>query len=64
MYQYDLDGNLIKEWENAPVAAETLGFKSSGITRCLRGDRFKYKNFIWSTKLSDKANQKLLENVK
>ena len=64
VYQYDLDGNLIKEWENAPVAAETLGFKSSGITRCLRGDRFKYKNFIWSTKLSDKANQKLLENVK
>ena len=24
VYQYDLDGNLIKEWENAPVAAETV----------------------------------------
>ena len=48
IYQYDLQGNFIKEWENAPIAAETLNIKASGITRCLRKERFKYKNFIWS----------------
>lgn len=48
IYQYDLDGNFIKEWNNAPEAAEYLGCKNaSGITRCLRGERFKYKDFIW-----------------
>lgn len=65
VYQYDLDGNLIKEWENAMMAAETLGFKNAaGITRCLRGDRFKYKNFIWKTELTDTANKELEENIK
>ena len=62
VYQYDLNGNLIKEWENAPVAAETLGIKVSGITRCLRKERFKYKEFIWTTKLSDNANQEYIKN--
>lgn len=50
VYQYDLDGNFIKEWDNACEAAEYLNAKNaSGITRCLRGDRYKYKNFIWKT---------------
>lgn len=48
VYQYDLKGNLIKKWKNAPEAAENLNIKTAGITRCLRKERFKYKNFIWS----------------
>lgn len=65
VYQYDLNGNLIKEWENAMTAAETLGFKNaSGITRCLRRDRFKYKNFIWKTELVENANKELEESNK
>lgn len=64
IFQYDLDGNLIKEWENASVAAETLGFKdASGITRCTRGERFKYKNYIWKTELVDNANEDLLKSI-
>lgn len=65
VYQYDLSGNLVKEWENAMTAAEALGFKdASGITRCLRGDRFKYKNFIWKTELTENANKELEESIK
>ena len=64
IFQYDLDGNFIKEWENASVAAETLGFKNaSGITRCIRGERFKYKNYIWKTELVDSANKDLLKSI-
>ena len=57
IYQYDLQGNFIKEWENAPVAAETLNIKASGITRCLRKERFKYKNFIWSYEYNDSPSE-------
>ena len=64
VYQYNLDGKLVKEWENASVAAEILGFKNaSGITRCLRGERFKYKNYIWKTELVENANKDLLDNI-
>ena len=62
VYQYDLKGNFIKEWNNAPEAAEKLGFKADGITRCLRGDRFKYKEFIWKTELIDNAAEDLIKN--
>lgn len=62
VYQYDLTGKLIKEWDNAPLAAETLGLKSSGITRCLRGDRYKYKNYIWKYDLVDNASEDLEKN--
>ena len=57
VYQYDLQGNFIKKWDNAPTAAETLNIKASGITRCLRGERFKYKNFIWSFKYNDTPSE-------
>lgn len=64
VYQYDLNGNLIKEWDNAPLAAETLGIKASGITRCIRGDRFKYKNFIWKDIIVTNASEELERNQK
>lgn len=64
IYQYDLQGNFIKEWDNAPLAAEVLGFNSAGITRCLRGDRFKYKNFIWKDALIENAAAELKKNQK
>lgn len=62
VYQYDLEGNFIKEWNNAPEAADALGFKSNGITRCIRGDRFKYKEFIWTSELVDNAAEALKRN--
>lgn len=65
VYQYSLDGILLKEWNNAPEAAEKLGFKNaSGITRCLRGERFKYKNYIWKLEIVNNAAKDLEENNK
>lgn len=57
IYQYDLEGKFIKKWENAPIAAETLNIKTAGITRCLRKDRFKYKNFIWSYEYNEHSEE-------
>lgn len=68
VYQYDLDGNFIKKWENAPEAAEFLGAKNaSGITRCVRKERFKYKNFIWTDSYNDnplEVSKSLKESTK
>lgn len=35
--QYDLDGGLIKEWENARIASETLGISHANIIVACRG---------------------------
>lgn len=63
VYQYDLTGKLIREWDNAPLAAEKLGIRSEGINRCLREDRFKYKNYIWKYDLVDNASEELERNL-
>ncbi len=47
IYQCEENGNIIKLWNSAPDAAEALHIQSSGITRCLRGERNLYKGFIW-----------------
>lgn len=55
VYQYDLQGNFIQEWENIPVAGETLKITTAGIRRCALGERKKYKEFIWSFEKLDKV---------
>lgn len=51
IYQYDINGNFIKSWNNPVEAAEFLGLKvAAGITRCLRGKRQTYKGFRWMKK--------------
>lgn len=51
IYQYDINGNFIKSWNNPVDAAESLGLKlAAGITRCLRGKRQTYKGFRWMKK--------------
>lgn len=47
--QYDLDGNLIKEWVDAPTAARTLHLDSASIHHVCRGERFAKTlgGFIW-----------------
>ena len=54
LYQYDLDGNLIKEWSSTAEAEEKLSLSSTGLCRCLKGKRKKYKNFMWSLEKHDK----------
>lgn len=45
--QYDKDGNLIKEWENAKIAGKTLGINPNNIQQVCVGKRKKCGGFIW-----------------
>ena len=36
IYQYDLDGNLIKEWDSVKQAGEALGINRPSISNCLK----------------------------
>lgn len=47
IYQYSLDGNFIKEWESATVAAKALSISFSSIYRCLNKEYKKGSNFLW-----------------
>jgi NUMOD1 domain len=46
-YQYDLKGNLLKIWDNAKQAAETLGLHRSTISLCCQGKQRQTGGFIW-----------------
>ena len=49
VYQYDLEGNFIKKWEYAKLAAETLGIDYSNICECCRGSKRRKTTggYIW-----------------
>lgn len=48
--QYTLNGEFVKEWESASVAARELNFDNSTISKCIRGQKAQYKNYIWKKK--------------
>lgn len=59
VYQYTLDGELVKIWKNAYIAAKELGFSQSGISTCCRGGCYSksrgkfhtcntYKGYRWT----------------
>ena len=47
VYQYNKEGNLIKEW-NSAMDAERKGFNHTCISDCCNGKRKTHKGFIWS----------------
>lgn len=47
--QYDLDGNLIKEWPSAAEAGRN-GFNHNHISECCRGKLKSHKGYIWKYK--------------
>ena len=47
VYQYDLKGNLIKEWSNAYEVGRN-GFTRSHVAKCCLGKQKTHKGFIWS----------------
>lgn len=47
VYQYDKDGNLIKEWNGAVDAANDLGLNPNCIYRCCAGKRATHGGFGW-----------------
>ena len=53
--QYDLNGILIKTWNNIKIAGNVLNIKSSSISSCISG---KYKTaggYIWKKQLNKKG---------
>ena len=44
--QMDLDYNFIKQWDSISEASRD-GFLRTSISRCLRGERNKYRGFRW-----------------
>jgi hypothetical protein len=56
IYQYDLNGNLINEFESAHLAAKHNNIRQSGISGCANGTYQTSSGFKWSyNKLSTKA---------
>ena len=47
--QYDLNGNLIKEWKSLHECGRN-GFNQGDICKCCNGERKTHQNFIWRYK--------------
>lgn len=50
IYQYDLDGNFIREWACSLEVKRQLNINPSNITSCCRGERNKAGGYIWKYK--------------
>jgi len=48
--QFDLSGNLVKEWECVMYAAKELGYSRSCIYDCCNNKRKTHKGFMWKYK--------------
>lgn len=48
IYQYDKNGNLIKEWKSGSIAAKKNGYQHSRISEVLNGNRKTAYGFIWT----------------
>lgn len=51
--QYDLNNNLMAEYESVMVASKMTGMNSGGISSCANNKRKRYKGFIWKFKNDD-----------
>ena len=47
VYQLDMDGNFIKRWDSATIAAENIGAHQGHISSCLTGKRQSAYGFKW-----------------
>lgn len=57
IFQYDMEGNFIKEWKSATEAAKALGLKGSGsIINCLKETSKSARKFKWKYKLTKIEN--------
>lgn len=48
VYQYDLQGNLIRVWESALEIKKVLGIDNSTIAKCCKSVSKQYSGFLWS----------------
>ena len=49
--QLDLDGNLVREWENASEAIRETGLY--GIRNCIKGVQKRCGGYVWKLKVED-----------
>lgn len=47
VYQFNMSGEFIKEWDNCTRAGDSLGIDHSGLSKCARGKYRLYGGFIW-----------------
>ena len=47
VYQYSLDGDLIKEWPSAAEVKRSMGFSAGNIGQCCLGKRKTAYGYIW-----------------
>ena len=57
IYQYDLDGNFLREWENAYEIKRQLGIAQGNINQCCLGKTRKSHNYIWKYKLEKEGKK-------
>ena len=51
VFQYTLQGKLLKVWHSITKAAESIGINKTGIQHCCSGNKLKtYGGYIWSYK--------------
>lgn len=63
IYQYTLEGDLVKTWNSITKAAEALGGDKTGVQHCCFGKIKTYYNFIWTySPLTKHELQKRTEN--
>lgn len=55
IYQYDLDGNFIREWKSIDEASNELKIYKSIIRKNIRGQYYRCKKYIFSYDKKDKA---------
>jgi len=48
IYQFDVDGVLIKEWNSVSEINQQLGYACEKITRCCKGTKIWAYNYLWS----------------
>jgi group I intron endonuclease len=48
--QYDLNDNLIQEWDSSTTASKTLKIQRTNIIKCLKKERNNAGNYIWKYK--------------
>jgi len=45
VYQYDLDGNFLKEWSSCKAIHRELGYNAAFIGKCINGKRLSAYGF-------------------
>lgn len=64
IFQYDLSGKFIKEWEYIQLASNTLNIKQANICKCANKQRNLAGGFIWSYKPRKKKEQEVRAEIK